>query len=316
MHTVYPATTLNVSITYPSTAYPVPTYATGTTQQQTDGEAFFTSNAILHRPDWSSGAGRPGILACHGRGRTAWTFASPDNASLGDYGRALTAAGFVVLAVDMGQQCWGNNLAMRALDLAFTFLTGITGGSTVQLLGHSMGTLSCLNWLRRNPGKVTGTYLMSAFTDLDTIHGTADWTTPYTVVSGDPNFDLNANYTDPTSMADRKATLDATYQVTDDVSWLANAVDQNHVPARSPTDWAGYPIVMAHAVRDGGTPYQASQWWVNAVGSPSVKLRLVTASTASHEAYTFLAGGATDTATAAANGLPRSEVRDFFLEHR
>jgi hypothetical protein len=173
-----------------------------------------------------------------------------------------------------------------------------------------MGTNLALQWHRRHPTLVGGSYMISAFADLDTVRATGGWTTPYTILPGDPN----AGITYPTpGDATNVASLNGAYICSNDASWTANAILQGHTPSRYPEQWRGRRMVLQHATMDGGVPYQSAVWWVNAVDDPLCTLRLVTASTATHIPYTHLAGATTDAATLAAGGAARSELRDFFL---
>jgi hypothetical protein len=311
MHSIYPAVSFDSTITYPSVAYPAPQYTTGTATQQADGQAFATLGALLHLPDWSSGSGRPGIIAMHGRNSSpVQAFGASYGSEFGDYLISLVNSGFVVLAIDNGHNSWSNNLGLRVMDQAYTYLTGITGGTKIGLLSTSMGTNLALQWHRRHPTLVGGSYMISAFADLDTVRATGGWTTPYTILPGDPN----AGITYPTpGDATNVASLNGAYICSNDASWTANAILQGHTPSRYPEQWRGKRMVLQHATLDGGVPYQSAVWWVNAVNDPLCTLRLVTASTATHIPYTHLAGATTDAATLAAGGAARSELRDFFL---
>jgi pimeloyl-ACP methyl ester carboxylesterase len=307
MHTVYPVTTFSITIAYPSTDYPVPQYTTGTTTEQTNGWAFFTSKVMLHVPDWSRGTGRKAILAVHGSNQTAFsTFAPGDASRWGDYTRTLVDAGYAFLAMDTGGLPVGNNLALTAMDLGYTYLTGLTGGTVVGLCGSSAGALACLSWARKWPARVGAICLLNPFIDVETTRSGGWWTTPYSIAPGDPNAGITYAVPDV-------SLTNGAFKCTDDAGFITNAVDQGHVPARYPTDFAGQHIFIAHAQHDATVPYQSSQWWASAVGSPTVTWRAVTAATGDHEPKTLLAGGANDTATIAAGGLPRSAVRDFFL---
>jgi pimeloyl-ACP methyl ester carboxylesterase len=313
MHTVYPVTTFDSTITYPSVLYPAPQYTTGTAQQQADGYAFFTSKAMLMLPDWSNGAGRPGILACHGRNQNVQLSFGSDP-TWGDYHRALANAGFVILAVDLGFNSWSNNLTLRVLDQAYTYLTGITGGTKVGLMGTSMGTITALQWLRRHPTLVAGTWLSSTFVDLDTVRGTAGWTTPYSMQPGDPNAGIAYPVPGDATFIANQASLSGAYKVTNDAQWSANVISQGHTPARYPELWRGNRIKFVHSVYDEGVPYQSMLWLASQINDPLVSTRLIWATTSKHEPRSHLAGGTTDAATIAAGGLPRSEMRDFFYE--
>jgi pimeloyl-ACP methyl ester carboxylesterase len=72
---------------------------------------------------------------------------------------ALAESGTPCLMADHGgNSTWGNDTAMAAMDAAYTYLT-TTGGAKpgkVFLSGGSMGTLTMLNWAKRNPTKVAG----------------------------------------------------------------------------------------------------------------------------------------------------------------
>jgi hypothetical protein len=141
MHSIYPAVSFDSTITYPSVDYPYPRYTTGTTTQQADGQAFATLGALLHLPDWSSGSGRPAIIAMHGRNSSpVQAFGASYGSEFGDYLISLVNSGFVVLAIDNGHNSWSNNLGLRVMDQAYTYLTGITGGTKIGLLSTSMGT--------------------------------------------------------------------------------------------------------------------------------------------------------------------------------
>lgn len=312
MHSIYPVTTFDSTITYPSTLYPSPQYTTGTTQQQLDGWAFFTSKALLHLPDWSNGAGRPAIILCHGRGGGAYyTYGAGIDSDVGDYTRALADAGFILIACDFGQNSWSNNLAMRVLDQAFTYVTAITGGTQVGLFGHSMGTNLALQWHRRHPDLVACSALFSAFADMDAVRSTANWVPEWTIQPGDPNygFTYGANQTQIDNLNG------AYFTGGSDSLWTANAIIQGHTPQRYPEQWRDRWIKFFHAAKDPLVPYQSSLRFVNAVNDPKCTHRLVNLSTATHLTKTWLLNNADDATVAAAGGLPRSEVRDYFLEH-
>jgi len=313
MHTVYPITTFNSAISYPSSDYPVPTYTSGTATEISNGWAFNTASPVmLHLPDWSNGVGRPAIIACHGLNQTASSTFAPGTGRWGDYTRALVDAGFVILSMDLGAQHFGNNLTMQLLDQAYAYLTGLTGGAKVGLLGSSAGALSCLSWSRKWPARVGGIYLLNGYVDFESARGDTGWTLPYSVSAGDPNADLYPGLVAGGSGTGDPTSTNGAFKCTDAASFATNATNQGHVPARYPTDWSGHNIVLASAHRDPTLPYQAAQWWASAVGSPTVKFRAVTYTGAAHEPGSLLGGADTDAATAAAGGLPRSELRDFF----
>lgn len=308
MFTTYPATTFDTTISYPSTDYPAPSYTGTGATAQANGWAPFTSNGLLHRPDWSNGSGRKGILALHGNNQTAWSAFQPGaGGRWGDYTRALADYGFVVLAMDLGGLSNGNNLAMRALDLAYSYLCGITGGSTVGLLGSSDGGLAALNWLHKRPSQVKATFLVNPYIDVDSQRQTTGWVKPWSIAASDPN----AGITYPTGDGGASASA---YLCANDTDWQNNAVAQQHTPARYPGDYAGKRIHIAKSQLDATIPYQQDVWWVGAVNSPTVTLSIYNPTGNDHQPSTLLAGGATDSATTAAGGLPRSALRDFFYE--
>lgn len=116
------------------------------------GEVSVLARSRIGRPDNS----RYGAIFCPGYNGTADVyFQAVYNPTL----RAMADAGIPVLTADHGgPSTWGNDTAMAAMDAAYAYLT-TTGGAKpgkVLLNGGSMGTLTMLNWTKRNPTKVAG----------------------------------------------------------------------------------------------------------------------------------------------------------------
>lgn len=94
-----------------------------------------------------------GVIACHGHGASAVVFQPGTFVSA--HVEALARARHSVLSVDAaGPTAWANDTAMAALDDAYTYLRGLGAPVKVGLIGWSMGGLTALNWLKRNPAKV------------------------------------------------------------------------------------------------------------------------------------------------------------------
>ncbi len=113
------------------------------------------SHLLIRSGKFNRGQGLRGVIAIHGHGATStvWT---PGN-FIGDHALYLAKGGCLVLSIDAGgTAAWANDAAMTAVDNAFTYLTTTLGCMTdkVCLLGWSMGGLTALNWLKRNPSKV------------------------------------------------------------------------------------------------------------------------------------------------------------------
>lgn len=129
---------------------------------------------------YSKGA-RPGnaarvILALHGSGGDALQFNLNQNP--GGHVQALADAGFYVVSIDAGgSTTWGNDTAMQAITDAYNYaIASLGSGAKVGILGWSMGGMNALNWLKRNPAKVSRMLLGAPASDLGAEHADATFT--------------------------------------------------------------------------------------------------------------------------------------------
>lgn len=111
---------------------------------------------LIRTDSFDRDQGLRGIIAIHGHGASAtvWT---PGN-FVGDHALYLAKGGNLVLSIDAaGPATWANDACMSAIDSAFTYLTTTLGclSDKVGVMGWSMGGLAAMNWLKRNPSKVT-----------------------------------------------------------------------------------------------------------------------------------------------------------------
>lgn len=126
------------------------------------------SYLLVRSGNYNRGQGLRGVIAIHGRNANSlvWT---PGN-YIGDHAKYLALGGYLVLSIDAGGTVpWANNTAMAAVDSAFTHLTTTLGcmPDKVCLLGWSMGGLTALNWLKRNPSKVKNLVAFAPGLNLD-----------------------------------------------------------------------------------------------------------------------------------------------------
>lgn len=212
-----------------------------------------------HAPTWG-GFRRDGtqrlLLIDHGHGGTA---AAQSSAYLSQNAVmcALARQGWIALAGDNGGVAqWGNDGAMAAKDQHYIFGTGnaLQSGLAqlnclpqVDAMGWSMGGLTCLNWVKRNPTLVRRAVLWAPALQIKTFH------------------DNNSGYGTEIEAAYGGAAV-----------WQANIV--GHEPlleiAAYKTFFAANDISVRiyHGTADATVPIQASRDFVNEVGSDKLKL--------------------------------------------
>jgi pimeloyl-ACP methyl ester carboxylesterase len=153
------------------------------------------------------------ILCCHGYGGSGWSYAPAQPP--GQHVTALANAGYALLPVDHARiNSWGDPDSMRALDDAYTYATTTLGYSNtkVGLMGYSMGGLAALNWLKRNPSKVSCAWLWAPATDLRFFRDNSGAYTPtYNtggITQGAFTTEINSTFA-PTNTASGSATIPA-----------------------------------------------------------------------------------------------------------
>lgn len=153
------------------------------------------------------------IIGCHGYGGSAWSYGP--NQPPAAHVNALAAAGYTFIGVDHARiNSWGDPDSMRALDDAYTWVTTTLGYSNtkVGLMGWSMGGLAALNWLKRNPSKVSCAWLWAPATDLRFYRDASGSYTPtYStagITQGAYTTEINSIFA-PTNTASGSATIPA-----------------------------------------------------------------------------------------------------------
>lgn len=129
-------------------------------------------------PGWIPSSTSRIIIGCHGRGGTATQYSDPP---IEQHVLGLVNAGYAVLGVDHARiNSWGDPDAMRALDDAYTYATTTLGvtNTKVGFMGWSMGGGTALNWIKRNPAKVSCAWLWNPLTDLRFFRDAAGAYTP------------------------------------------------------------------------------------------------------------------------------------------
>lgn len=336
---ISPATTAAITSTSSTPAYGPSTgpadIGEGTTRTQ-NGFADFTSKIHLILP--SQGLPRKGILAIHGANNDGYDFVSATSAwgtmplDLADM------LGYAIVSMDTGFRSQGNPLALAAVTAAYNYLTntvlGVTGAK-VGVIGSSMGSRNSLLWCRANASKVFGVALGPTYADSQVRH-TIGYQRQWNVPTDAPNAALWPQLAPGMPGTTDTHYLDYAYLVPtpgylggpdpyDTSVWQTNFVNPGWGDVEMhPEYWAnlGFPIRIWHAEQDEGIPYQVSEWWVGAVGSANVTKRAnITRSGAKHTINTWgtmnstqtAPSGLSDAAILASGGMPRYEMRDFFL---
>lgn len=140
---------------------------------------------ILHRKDEKFNGTSRGIVYHHGRGGT-WKDIQPG--AIQYQQQALAEAGFIVVAPDDAGNLWSNPAAMTNVDVLVNWMRTATttqgapstaglGCKTdkVAMLGYSMGGLTVLNYIKRNPTKVIAAQLFEPATNLDAFEANATY---------------------------------------------------------------------------------------------------------------------------------------------
>lgn len=208
------------------------------------GASPLDNQLFIRRSDVRLDGTHPAVLCCHGHGGDSGQFQpfGKTGSSPGWHAWNLAMAGYLVLAVDHGAAPhaeWSNQSAMDRLTDAYNYAMaqGAKPGK-VGLFGWSMGGLTALNWIKRNPTLAACAWLWAAVTDLDWARLNSSWgpeiTTDYP--SGSAGFNVHDE----------------------------------------PTSWRGVcPITFAHADDDSVVPPSLTDTFVSAVADPKVKKRSV-----------------------------------------
>lgn len=184
----------------------------------------------------------PAIICMHSHGGDVSQYhpGVPTIADPGWHVWMLAQAGYLVLAVDHGGVAtWSNATTMSRVDDAYTYVMNLGAKSgKVGVMGWSMGGLTALNWIKRNPTKISCAWIWSPVSDLTWARSNVTWgpeiTTAYPSGS-------------------------AGYNVADE-----------------PASWRGIaPMKIAHATDDTVVPSTQTDTFVAAVNDPLVSKRTV-----------------------------------------
>lgn len=184
----------------------------------------------------------PAIVCCHSHNATLdqYTPGVQTDVDPGWHTWMLAQSGYPLFAVEHGGLAgWSNQAVMDRMDDAYAYAIaqGAKAGR-IGLMAWSMGGLTALNWIKRNPTKVACAWLWSPVSDLDWARtAQAAWGT-----------EISAAY--PTGSAG--------FNVHDE-----------------PQSWRGLgiPIRIAHATDDTVVPSSQSDAFVAAVNDPLVTKR-------------------------------------------
>jgi fermentation-respiration switch protein FrsA (DUF1100 family) len=185
----------------------------------------------------------PVIICCHSHNATLdqYTPGVPTQVDPGWHVWMLAQAGYLLLAVEhAGIAAWSNAATMARMDDAYAYAMTL-GAKTgkVGIIGWSMGGLTALNWIKRNPTLVGASWLWAPVTDLDWARTQSTWGT-----------EITAAY--PSGSAG--------YNIHDE-----------------PASWRGIsvPINVAHAPDDAVVPSSQTDAFVTAVNDTNVTKRVV-----------------------------------------
>jgi alpha-beta hydrolase superfamily lysophospholipase len=188
----------------------------------------------------------------HGHGADAYTW-QPHILGPGAVTRGLAERGWVAIADDFGGATpWANDAAMGDADVVHTFATTTSGPfmtgclPQVDLCGWSMGGLTALNWIKRNPGKVHRAVLWAPATRIAYFH------------------DTNSGFA---------TEIEADYGGA--AAWQANIAGHEPVVDAAMFRGLGVPIRIYHGDADTTVPLAHSQEFVADVNDPNVTLHVL-----------------------------------------
>lgn len=207
--------------------------------------------------DGKAATARHCVIALPGHGNNGWGYLPP---ALGfDFARLFANLGIAFMAIDAGGiATWGGPPAQTAIANAVTRALALFGGAKVGILGYSMGGLGALNYVKRNPANVAGTYLIDPVTDLEWVHKTAGYVPGYDTA---PAAAVNAGWPGEAETA----------YGTNAAGWAAAAAGWS--PQAFAGNLASIPLRIAHATDDTTVPANASAALIAAIGSKSAVLR-------------------------------------------
>lgn len=191
------------------------------------------------------------ILTFHGHGADAYTW-KQGTMGAPKFATNLAENGWVVVSDDFGGNTpWANDTAMADTDQVYQFATQLTNALApkcapiVDLCGWSMGGLTALNWVKRNPTLVHRVILWCPATQITYFH--------------------NNN---PSGYG---AEIEADYG---GAAWATNIA--GHEPAMEPAAYRGLPpIRIYHGDADTTVPIQQTRDFVAAVNDPNLTLHEV-----------------------------------------
>ena len=187
-----------------------------------------------------------GILAVHGHGASATTF-QPGSSSCFRLAYELAKSRFTVLSIDAGGGSgWADDDVMAAMTAGADYLRDyFKTDPVINLLGWSMGGLSVLNWMKRNPTRVRRCVAFAPATDIAYFHASG-----------------GAYATE----------IEADYGGT--AAWSTNIA--GHSPITEVANYRGLlPTRIYHGDADATVPLSQSQNFVSQVNDPNLKLRAV-----------------------------------------
>lgn len=134
------------------------------------------------------------IIGCHGHGGTGFQYGLPP---LDGHVNALADAGYIVYGIDHARiNSWGDPDAMSAISDAYAYMLtylGQTGSPKCGMMGWSMGGLTALNWVRKNPTLVAAAWAWNPATDVRYYRDASGLYTPAYSIGGLTN-QGNATY--------------------------------------------------------------------------------------------------------------------------
>jgi pimeloyl-ACP methyl ester carboxylesterase len=213
---------------------------------------------------------RKGVLCFHGHGADATQFADA-NQPPAAFVKAMADSGLIVMSIDeAGQTGWSGPNVMTACTNAYNWLTGAGGAMTgkIGVMGWSMGGLTALNWIKRNPTKVGAAWLWAPAADLDLFNATSGYTPSYsTAYTGSPTT-VPANTPGNVAAGGFASEIAAVFG--SGAAYTTGSAGYRVRDEYSSWHGLGIPIKVCHAPDDQTIPMALSQAFVSGVNDPNV----------------------------------------------